>query len=67
MAPLTAKQAQMFHKNIKSSLLAYSFYPQPLRGVYQEALSNIPHSSIHQDVHERWLETGERIDNAKTK
>lgn len=33
MAPLTANQAQMFHENIKRLLLAYSFYPQQLRGV----------------------------------
>lgn len=65
MAPLTANQTQMFHENIKRLLLAYSFYPQQLRGVYQEALSNISDSSIHhQHMQERWLETGESVDNA---
>lgn len=32
MATLTRKHVQMFHKNIKSLLLAYSFYRQSLRG-----------------------------------
>lgn len=42
MASLTAQRAQTLHKNIKSSLLAYSVYPRPLRGVYQEASRTRP-------------------------
>lgn len=62
MAILTCKQAQMFHKNIKSLLLAYSFYSHS-REFSRKNYTTSYIIQLHRlNTHENWLEIDEDME-----